>query len=43
MPLTCCKALREESQRFDVVIVDPPAFIKRRKEIKAGEQGYAAT
>jgi 23S rRNA (cytosine1962-C5)-methyltransferase len=35
------KALREESQRFDVVIVDPPAFIKRRKEIKAGEQGYA--
>jgi 23S rRNA (cytosine1962-C5)-methyltransferase len=35
------KALREESRRFDVVIVDPPAFIKRRKEIKAGEQGYA--
>jgi 23S rRNA (cytosine1962-C5)-methyltransferase len=35
------KALREESQRYDVVIVDPPAFIKRRREIRAGEQGYA--
>jgi 23S rRNA (cytosine1962-C5)-methyltransferase len=24
-----------------VVIVDPPAFIKRRKDIRQGEQGYA--
>jgi 23S rRNA (cytosine1962-C5)-methyltransferase len=35
------KSMREEKQRFDVVIVDPPAFIKRRKDIKTGEQGYA--
>jgi 23S rRNA (cytosine1962-C5)-methyltransferase len=34
------KALQDTAQRFDVVIVDPPAFIKRRKDIKAGEQGY---
>ncbi|MGB5337490.1 MAG: class I SAM-dependent rRNA methyltransferase [Gammaproteobacteria bacterium] len=27
-------------QKFDVVIVDPPAFIKRRKDIRKGEQGY---
>jgi len=35
------KSMQEEKQRFDVVIVDPPAFIKRRKDIKTGEQGYA--
>jgi 23S rRNA (cytosine1962-C5)-methyltransferase len=35
------KAMQASDQRFDVVIVDPPAFIKRRKEIKTGEQGYA--
>ena len=34
------KSMREDKQRFDVVIVDPPAFIKRRKDIKSGEQGY---
>ena len=34
------KSMQEDKQRFDVVIVDPPAFIKRRKEIKTGEQGY---
>jgi 23S rRNA (cytosine1962-C5)-methyltransferase len=32
--------LRGERRRFDVVIVDPPAFIKRRKDIRQGEQGY---
>jgi 23S rRNA (cytosine1962-C5)-methyltransferase len=35
------KAMQASAQRFDVVIVDPPAFIKRRKEIRTGEQGYA--
>jgi 23S rRNA (cytosine1962-C5)-methyltransferase len=35
------KSMQEDKQRFDVVIVDPPAFIKRRKDIKTGEQGYA--
>jgi 23S rRNA (cytosine1962-C5)-methyltransferase len=35
------KVLQADGRRFDVVIVDPPAFIKRRKEVKAGERGYA--
>ena len=34
------KALRDEKDKFDVVIVDPPAFIKKRKDVKAGEQAY---
>ena len=37
---TALKALRDEGEKFDVVIVDPPAFIKKRKDIKAGEQAY---
>jgi len=32
--------LHESGQAFDVVVVDPPAFIKRRKDIPVGEQGY---
>lgn len=34
------KALRESRQRFDVVILDPPAFIKRRKDSKEGMLAY---
>ena len=34
------KALREAQERFDVVLVDPPAFIKRRKDIKEGTLAY---
>ncbi|HOW76396.1 MAG TPA: class I SAM-dependent rRNA methyltransferase [Candidatus Competibacteraceae bacterium] len=34
------KALREARQRFDVVIIDPPAFIKRRKDLKEGTLAY---
>mgnify|MGYP001766777742 CR=1 FL=1 len=34
------KALREARERFDVVIVDPPAFIKRRKDFKEGTLAY---
>lgn len=33
-------ALHQEKQRFDMVIVDPPAFIARRKDIEAGERAY---
>ena len=33
-------AMQDKGQRYDVVIVDPPAFIRRRKDIKTGEQGY---
>ncbi len=32
--------LRADRQRFDVVILDPPAFIKRKKDAKSGEQAY---
>ena len=35
------RELQTAGRRFDVVIVDPPAFIKRRKDIKSGEQGYS--
>jgi 23S rRNA (cytosine1962-C5)-methyltransferase len=33
-------ALRTEGARFDVVIVDPPAFVKRKKDLKQGAEGY---
>ena len=33
-------ALAEAGERYDVVIVDPPAFIKRRKEIPQGQAAY---
>ncbi|WP_340147958.1 class I SAM-dependent rRNA methyltransferase [Billgrantia gudaonensis] len=34
-------ALRAEGERFDVVILDPPAFIKKRKDIASGERAYS--
>ena len=34
------KQLRDNGEKFDVVVVDPPAFIPRRKDIKAGELAY---
>ncbi len=34
------KGLRAERQRFDVVILDPPAFIKRRKDRDEGVLAY---
>ncbi len=34
------KALRQARERFDVVLLDPPAFIKRRKDQKEGELAY---
>ncbi|WP_299729586.1 class I SAM-dependent rRNA methyltransferase [uncultured Endozoicomonas sp.] len=34
------KSLKSAEERFDVIIVDPPAFIKKRKDIKVGEQAY---
>ncbi len=38
--LTTLKNLRQDNQRFDVVVVDPPAFIKRKKDWKAGAIAY---
>jgi 23S rRNA (cytosine1962-C5)-methyltransferase len=34
------RVLREEGERFDRVLLDPPAFIKRRKDEKEGTQAY---
>lgn len=34
------KAAIAEKRRWDVVIVDPPAFIKRKKDGKAGAEAY---
>lgn len=34
------KALKAEAQKYDVVIVDPPAFIKRKKDFKKGFEAY---
>lgn len=33
-------ALKAEGHKFDVVIVDPPAFIKRKKDFKKGFEAY---
>ncbi|MFC0710153.1 class I SAM-dependent rRNA methyltransferase [Azorhizophilus paspali] len=34
------KELKAAEERFDVVIADPPAFIKRKKDLKNGEAAY---
>ncbi len=34
------EALCEDADSFDLVIADPPAFIKRRKDFATGSQGY---
>ncbi|MGV6826115.1 MAG: class I SAM-dependent rRNA methyltransferase [bacterium] len=34
------KELRHQKEKFDVIIVDPPAFIKRKKDLKEGTLAY---
>jgi 23S rRNA (cytosine1962-C5)-methyltransferase len=34
------ESLHAEKRRFDVVVIDPPAFIKRKKDIPKGEAAY---
>lgn len=34
------KLLREQRERFDVVILDPPAFVKRKKDLAEGRVAY---
>lgn len=34
------KVARENNQRFDLIILDPPALIKRKKDFKAGFEAY---
>lgn len=35
------KSLRESGERFDLIILDPPAFIPKRKDYKAGRLAYS--
>ena len=34
------RELRAQRERFDVVVLDPPAFIKRKKDTKEGTLAY---
>lgn len=34
------RGLREAGERYDVVVLDPPAFIRRRKDTEAGLEAY---
>jgi 23S rRNA (cytosine1962-C5)-methyltransferase len=34
------RAMQEGGERYDVVIVDPPAFIKRKKDVPQGQAAY---
>ncbi len=34
------QAMHAAGERFDVVVVDPPAFVKRRKDLPQGEAAY---
>ena len=34
------KELKGAEERFDVIVADPPAFIKRKKDLKNGEAAY---
>lgn len=34
------KGLASHSETYDIVIADPPAFIKSRKDLKVGQHGY---
>jgi 23S rRNA (cytosine1962-C5)-methyltransferase len=34
------ETLHAQKRRFDVVVIDPPAFIKRKKDIPKGEAAY---
>ncbi len=34
------KKMRETGESFDVIVLDPPAYIKRRKDLKSGTLAY---
>lgn len=36
-----CKSLIADKEKFDVVVLDPPAFIQKKKDIRNGERAYA--
>ena len=38
--MAALRELKEAGEKFDVVITDPPAFIKKRKDTRNGENAY---
>jgi 23S rRNA (cytosine1962-C5)-methyltransferase len=36
----CFEYLKEGSEQFDIVVVDPPAFVKHRAALQSGIRGY---
>lgn len=38
--MAALRELKEAGEKFDVVIADPPAFIKKRKDTRNGENAY---
>ncbi len=34
------KGLKAEAKKYDVVVIDPPAFVKRKKDIRSGLEAY---
>ena len=34
------RAMAGEGRRFDVVVLDPPAFVRRRKDLRSGVEAY---
>ncbi|HEY4127750.1 MAG TPA: class I SAM-dependent rRNA methyltransferase [Gammaproteobacteria bacterium] len=34
------KGLRDAGEKFGVIVLDPPAFVKRRKDLAAGREAY---
>lgn len=34
------RAQRERNERFDLIVLDPPAFAKSRREVEGAERGY---
>lgn len=39
--LKAMRLLRDEGRQFDLIVVDPPALIKRKKDFDAGREHYA--
>jgi 23S rRNA (cytosine1962-C5)-methyltransferase len=36
----CLKEMRETGRKFDAIVLDPPALIKRKKDFKTGYEAY---
>lgn len=36
-----CKSLIAEKEKYDVIVLDPPAFIQKKKDVRNGERAYS--